>query len=299
MKKIVTIGGANGQSELLRYLRTYSDIELSAVVTMMDSGGSTGRLREEFGILPPGDIRRVMAVLSEQEDLWDMWNTVGEDGHKIGNIIIRDAFLSHESAEAAIASLQKEYQVIGNVLPVTIDNTHLHARYSNGDEVHSEGAICEYKMRPQDQIEEIWLDPHAETTNAVREAILDADAIVLSMGDVYTSLIPNLLVAGVTDAIAESSATVMYICNRVARENETVGFSSADMIETVESYLGDASIDIAFIDDSSTPYPPDSAIIQYEQSEISIDELVGNFAHDEKPSLLSGKKLAATIIEHL
>ncbi|MBI2410517.1 MAG: YvcK family protein [Candidatus Kerfeldbacteria bacterium] len=272
-KRIVTIGGGTGQPELLRGLREY-DVDLTAIVTTIDNGGSSGRLREKYGILPPGDIRRCLAALSARPELVSEWEHRFSDGpnagHTVGNLVLLEAFQKYGDVHEALQHIQERYQIRGNVLPVTLEQTNLIARLEDGSIVRGETNIDIPKHDPSLRIESVWLDPAATTTPQVRQAIADADMVVLSMGDLFTSLIPNLLVAGVTQAIAQSKARVVYICNRSTKPGETDHFTPQDFYATVERYLAPAKLDEMIVDD---------------------------IANDNNPALVSGPKAAAVIMK--
>lgn len=294
MKKIVTIGGGSGQPELLVGLREH-DVELTAVVTMMDNGGSSGVLREERGVLPPGDVRNCMVALAENpEALGRTWNARDANGHAAGNFVILDAVEKHGSWEAAIQALSAEHHVSGRILPVTTENANLVATLENGATVHGEEAIDVPAHDATLSIQKIALDQPVHATDTVLEAITQADCIVLTMGDLYTSVIPNLLVAGVTNAIAQSKATVVYVCNRSSKSGETHGFSSKDYVDILNRYLAPAKLTHVIIDNNSVAHP--NVALQVQVEDMPDTQVIStDLANENAPLYVSGKKAADAV----
>lgn len=293
-KRIVTIGGGNGQSELLRYLKDYGH-DITAVVTMMDSGGSSGRLRKERGVLPPGDLRRVLAALASEEQSVCNWEDRGDDGHAQGNMAIVNAIEEAGGLVEAVRQLNEECKVQGMVLPVTTELTDLVATYDDGQtEVRGEESIDVPQHDAALHISELSLDPPVSAPQEVVDALQRADCIVLTMGDLYTSVIPNLLVDGVTEAILASGAPVVYICNRVTKPGETHGYTTAKFAEELNRYLAPASLQYMLIDLLEGPvggYEP----VAYEEPAGDVKVVEADLADDGKPGYISGSKSASEI----
>ncbi|WP_348266293.1 YvcK family protein [Edaphobacter paludis] len=266
--RVVAMGGGTGLSTLLRGLKCYVPMrdrrkrprtpeltespglpckdarwmirELSAVVTVTDDGGSSGRLREDFKMLPPGDVRNCMVALSEDEHLlsklFQFRFDQGElEGHSFGNLFV--AALSHITGDFAQA-VQMSSQILairGKIFPATNTNVTLAAQMDDGSVVRGETNITASKRR----IVELMLEPAtAHPLPETLEAIAHADLITLGPGSLYTSLIPNLLVSGVPEALAASPATKVFVCNLMTQANESLGLSASQHIEKILQHAG-------------------------------------------------------------
>lgn len=239
--KIVVIGGGTGLPNVLMGLKQYTS-NLTAVVSMADSGGSTGKLRDEFGMLPPGDIRRSLIALSEETPMLKKLFAARFDrgtlaGHSFGNLFITALREVTGSDEQALIEANKILNVRGQALPVTLNNTHLHARLQNGKLIVGETNIDIPKHNPKLRITEVFLKPHARAYRRAVDAIRDADLIVIGPGDLYTSVIANLLVQGIPEAIRRSKAKKVYVCNLMTKHGETDGYTAADHLREVDRYL--------------------------------------------------------------
>lgn len=253
--KIVSIAGGTGSYQVLTGLKHYP-VELSAVVTMADSGGSSGRLREEFGMLPPGDVRRALLALSDlplaKKTLGELFeyrfaNGEGLNGHSVGNLLLAALTQITGREDLAIAEAERILETAGHVLPVTLDNIHLHGILEDGTVVHGETNIDVRRIRPDVPLKEVFLDPGGEIYKGAKRAIEEADLIVLGPGDLYTSVVPNLLVAGVNEAILKSKAKAIYVCNLMTKHGETDSFNAQDFILEIKKYLGKAAKKLAFV----------------------------------------------------
>ncbi len=248
-KKIAVIGGGTGVFSVLSGLRQYP-YHLSAIVTMADDGGSTGFLREEFGILPPGDIRRALVALSDKPDalLSNLFNyrfSEGEGlaGHTFGNLLITALERITGSFSQAIEEAAKLLSVKGDVIPVTLDKIRLRARLENGEEIRGETNIDIPKHDGWLKIKEVYLKPAGRANIKALEAVKEADLIVVGPGDLYTSVIPNLLVKNMPSAIKKSKAKKVCICNLMTKFGETNGFRASDFLRVMENYLGRNALD--------------------------------------------------------
>lgn len=240
--KIVVIGGGTGLPNVLLGLKQYTS-NLTAVVSMADSGGSTGKLRDEFGVLPPGDIRRSLIALSEEtpmlKQLFASRFDRGElKGHNFGNLFITALREITGSDEQALLEAGKILNIRGQALPVTLNNTHLHAKLENGKIIAGETNIDIPKHNPKLRITEVYLKPRARAYAKVIEAIKAADMVVIGPGDLYTSVIANLLVQEIPEAIRTSKAKKVYVCNLMTKHGETDGYTAADHLREVLRYLG-------------------------------------------------------------
>ena len=242
--RIVTIGGGTGTFTLLTGLKKYTN-NLTAVVSMADSGGSTGRLRDEFGILPPGDLRRALIALSsapEQLLLRQLFEYRfekgnGLSGHSFGNLFLTALNGIFNDQVKAIKEAGKLLDIKGDVLPVTLTDTHLVARLEDGTLIRGETNIDIRLVRPDLKILDVFLDPPAEACNDALKAIKKADFVVIGPGDLYTSIIPNLLVKGVKEAIAKTRGKVIYVCNIMNKYGETDGFRASNYVQELQNYL--------------------------------------------------------------
>ncbi|MCD6402179.1 MAG: YvcK family protein, partial [Anaerolineales bacterium] len=250
--KIVVIGGGHGLATLLRGLKEYS-YNLTAVVTVADDGGSSGRLRESLGILPPGDIRNCLAALSSDEEmmtqLFQYRFPVGNgdlEGHSFGNLFISAISEIVGSFEDAIAESGRVLAVHGKVMPATLHDVKLVADIlpSNSTQevrVKGESLIPMTKGR----IRHIWLEPNNPPAYpSVVKTILNADLIVIGPGSLYTSILPNLLVPDVLEAIRKTQALKIYVCNVATQPGETDGYTCKDHINVILEHCGDKLFDL-------------------------------------------------------
>jgi len=244
MKKIVVIGGGTGSFTVLRGLKKY-DLDITAVVSMFDSGGSTGLLRDEFGVLPPGDVRRCLIALAQDGDntLRDLFNYRFDEacslkGHSFGNLFLTALAQITGNEVAAIKKAGQLLHIKGNVLPVSVDHAHLGAELENGHTVVGETNIDVPKHDGKLRIKKVFIKPHASIYSETKEAILNADVIVIGPGDLYSSILPNLVVEGVSKAINASKAKKVYICNLMTKWGETNDFTASEHVKEMLKYLG-------------------------------------------------------------
>ncbi len=258
-KKIVVIGGGTGVFTVLSGLKKYFN-DLTAVVTMADDGGSTGILREEFGILPPGDIRRALTALSRSDNkiLSALLNYRFEEGgglsgHSFGNLMITALERLTGSFPKAIEEAGRILSVQGKVLPVTLTKTSLSAELENGEIIRGETNIDIPKHDGRLKIKNIWLEPRSSLNPAARKALLSADGIIIGPGDLYTSLIPNLLIKGMRETLRQASGKKIYFVNLMTKFGETTGFRLSDFVETIEKYLGKKVLDYVVFNKTKPP----------------------------------------------
>lgn len=255
--RIVAIGGGHGMATLLRGLKIFTR-NLTAVVTVADDGGSSGRLRETFGILPPGDIRNCLAALSNDEQMLTQlfhyrFSSAGElDGHSFGNLFITALAEITGSFEEAIAESGRVLSVSGQVLPSTLHNVKLVADMQLPNVLHQVRVEGESRI-PQmvGRVRRVWLEPNdAPAFPPALKAVLNADMIVVGPGSLYTSLLPNLLVEDLLGAIKASRALKVYICNIATQTGETDLYSCYDHTRALEEHVGDNLFDIVLCNDS-------------------------------------------------
>lgn len=238
--RIVVIGGGTGLSVLLKGLKRYTS-RLTAVVTVTDDGGSSGRLRAELGVLPPGDIRNCLVALAETETLMDKvfqhrFQQGGSlQGHNLGNLLLVAMSEIAGDFVSAIKEVSKILKVRGKVIPATLQHVALGASMSDGEVVTGETSIRDY----DDKIEKLFLIPEkCMPVPETLDAIMEADAVVIGPGSLYTSIIPNLLVNGVAEAIASSDAPAFYVSNIMTEKGETDDFNAADHIRVITEHIG-------------------------------------------------------------
>jgi uncharacterized cofD-like protein len=246
--KIVVIGGGTGTYNVLTGLRKYP-VDLFAIVPVTDSGGSTGILRDEFGILPPGDARQALLALSnlplKTATLRQLFgyrfnNGGGLKGHSFGNLFLTALTDLTGRPDLAIKEAGKILNVEGRVYPVSLSSSNLYARLKDGTIIKGEKDIDIRKVRPGVPLAEVYLDPKVPIYQKAKRAIMEADLIVLGPGDLYTSVIPNLLVSGVTRAIAQSKGKLIFVCNLMTKHGETDNFKASDFIREIKKHLGPA-----------------------------------------------------------
>lgn len=252
MARVVAIGGGTGLSTLLRGLKVTAE-QLTAVVTVSDDGGSSGRLREEMGVLPPGDIRNCLVALADDESLLGAlfsyrFQTGVLTGHSFGNLFL--AALSEVTGDfdRAVKESSKVLNIRGTVLPSTMRDVRLHALLSDGRHLVGESSIG----RAPVSVDRVWLEPEdAEALPLALERIARADAVVLGPGSLFTSIVPNLLVRGIPQALAACSAPVIYVCNLMTQPGETTGFDAVAHLEGLLRHVGEGLIDVMVV--NSTP----------------------------------------------
>jgi len=241
MKKIVAIGGGSAMpSAVLEGLKKYP-IEITAVSAMTDSGGSTGKLRKDYNVLPPGDIRRAFIALSSApqnlKNLFSYRFSSGSfSGHNLGNLLISGLEMELGCFEKVLDVIHDFLKISGRVLPVTKDKSHVVAVLENGKIVNGERNIDVPKHDGKLKIKKVFLKPEATAFKPVREAIIAADAIIIGPGDLFSSLIPCLLPKGIKEALKKTKAKKIYICNILTKHGETKGFCVSDFVEEIKKY---------------------------------------------------------------
>ena len=244
-KKVVVLGGGTGLSSLLKGLKMYP-VDISAIVSVCDDGRSTGYLRKEFNIPAVGDIRQVLISLSETEPLIEKllnYRFKTEDdlnGHSVGNLMLAALTNITGNLTDGVESLSKVLNLKGKVIPVTEDNVTLMAHMKDGTTVEGEHNITAARK----QVKDIFYKEKAKTNDSAIKAIEEADLIVLSMGSIYTSIIPDLICKDIIKTIDKSKAPILYVCNMMTQPGETDGFKVSDHIKVLNKYLGKRKIDI-------------------------------------------------------
>ena len=255
-KKVVVLGGGTGQSSLLRGLKLFP-LDITAVVTVADDGKSTGKLRKEFNIPGVGDIRRVLISLSETEEVVEKlvdyrFKTDSDlDGHSIGNIILTALIDLYGDLTTAVKEM---LNLKGKVYPLTNDNVVLMGKMNNGKTIEGEHNITESQLN----IKKVFYKKEPQINKEVLREIEDSDLIILSMGSLYTSIIPNLISKQIIKAIDSSKAKIMYVCNIMTQPGETDDFKVSDHINVLNSYLGKRKVDVVIVNNEKI----DEALIE-------------------------------------
>ena len=242
-QNIVVIGGGTGSFVLLSGLKQFP-VNLNAVVPVTDDGGSTGRLRDEFGFLPVGDIRQCLAALASENGLlrqmllYRFEKGQGLEGHNLGNLILTALEDIVGSEPEAVAQAAKIFRLKGRVLPVAPKLVKLAAQYSTGKTIVSEHKIEEYQLKPGETIKKLYTIPQTNLNHKVKEAIQVADLIILAPGDLFNSIIANLVIKGAKKAIQASKAKLVYVVNLMTLNSQTHHFKASDHVKEIEKYSG-------------------------------------------------------------
>lgn len=310
MKRVCVIGGGTGSYTVLTGLKNY-DLDISAIVAMSDDGGSSGKLRDEFGILPPGDVRKCITALSESSDIMRnlfqyRFEKGSVQGHAMGNLLITALREITGSDYSAIKAACRIFSVNGSVIPVTLDTVKLCAELEDGQIIYGESNIDFPQHDGSLKIRRLFFDNKAEANQDAISALANADLIVIGPGDLYGSIISNFLVEGICNAIINSKAKKVYVCNVMTKYGETLGFNTADFYNTIVSYLGRDCIDYFIINnarinndllqnyllESSEPVSIEPIEINAKSIECDIASQTSIVRHDPK-------KLAAVIVSLL
>ena len=297
-KKVVVIGGGHGQSAILRGIKKIEEIDITAIVTVADDGGSTGRLRRHFHIPAMGDIRNVLISLGESETLlatlmdyrFESSGDTDEDvmGHNLGNLILTAMTQSCGSFMESITTLCKVLNVRGDIIPATSQVITLFARMQDGTIVRGESNIPNISNR----IREVFYEEKVSATPAAIEAILNADVVVLGIGSVYTSILPNLIIPEIKEALEKSKAKVVYYCNAMTQPGETDGYSLEDHVEAFRHHGSD--VDMVVMADDEIP----DEILQRYHDEGSIEVRMKENVHDYEIMKCSLLDFSRSLVRH-
>ncbi len=284
-KNIVILGGGTGQSVLLRGLKRFP-FNITAVVSVSDDGKSSGKIRQELNVPAVGDIRSVLISLSETEDVVEKminyrFKSNGDlDGHSLGNLLLAGLTDIYGNLSNAVLQISKILNLKGEVLPLTDDNVVLMGKMSDGSVIEGEHNIT----LSDKKIEKIYYKVNPKVNKSVIKRIKDADAIILSMGSVYTSIIPHLLCKEIIKAIDSSDAKIMYVCNVMTQPGETDGFTASDHINLLNSYLGKRKIDTVITNSKKVSKKTQKIYETLEQKDlVKIDSKNINIEHINKP----------------
>lgn len=256
--KIVVVGGGTGLSTMLRGIKKYTE-NITAIVTVADDGGGSGILRDDLGILPPGDIRNCILALAETEPLMEQllnyrFSEGSLTGQSFGNLFLAAMHGISQNFEEAVKRVSDVLKVKGTVLPVTLTDVHINARLANGEVIKGECNISKGQKTGEYKIDRIELVPeNAEILPDALCAINDADAIVLGPGSIYTSIIPNLIVKGVSEAIKNSPAKVLYVCNIMSQPGESDEMTAFDHVRAIIRHSCEGMIDVCIANKENIP----------------------------------------------
>lgn len=310
--KIVVIGGGTGQSVILKGLKHYTS-NLTAVVSVGDDGGSSGRLRREFGGIPVGDIRSCIVALADEEAIMEQLFNYrfsrgeGLKGHSLGNLMMVALSNISGNYQEAISSIDQILHLGGRVFPVTTEPLELRAELADGSTLVGECNIGETEV----PIRHLYVDPpYAEVLPGVLEAIDEADAVILGPGSLYTSVIPNLCVHQMVDAIKESQCKTFYICNVTTQPGETSDYTASDHLQAIYNHSCPEMIDYMLVDDGKTKTNIELADILVQASvrvEVDYDKLdkmdtkiiETSLVSDQNPYHHDSRKLAEAILRTL
>lgn len=275
--KIVVIGGGTGLSTMLRGLKQYTS-NITAIVTVADDGGGSGDLREDLGILPPGDIRNCILALSDTEPLMEeLLQYRFPDGRlknqSFGNLFLAAMDGISTNFEEAVKNMSEVLAVTGKVIPVTLDNMKLKATLKDGTVVRGESNIPVEASKRKSPIDKLEIDPKdAKALDEALEAIMNADAIILGPGSLYTSVLPNLLVEEVKEALNKTPALITYVSNVMTQPGETDGFKVSDHLEVINNHIGTNIIDYVIVNDEEISEDLKKKYLDENSIPVEIDE---------------------------
>lgn len=298
MKNIVTIGGGTGSFTVLNSLKKYQGVHLSAIISMADDGGSTGMLRDQYGVLPPGDARRALVALSESSDMLRRlfnyrFRSGSFGGHSFGNLFLSALEKVTGDFSSAIREASRLLSINGEVVPVTLDDVRLYAELTDGTVLRGEAKIDIPKGDHREKIRRVWLEPKPKINSSAKRVLRAADLIILAPGDLYTSLVPNLVVPGMPEAIRSSKAKKVYVMNLMTKFGETHGFTAEDFVRSVENYVGPNVLDVVVC---NTAKPPARLLTRYRKEKAELIDSSSLRSKTKKPrfvhaDLLDKRKL--------
>ncbi len=307
-KRVAVLGGGTGTFTILSGLKKHP-IDISAIVNISDDGGSTGVLRDEMGVLPPGDIRQCLVALSRADNalrelFLHRFTNESLRGHNFGNLFLSALETIVGDPIKAINVAHQILRVRGRVIPVSRTPATLEAVLADGSVLRGESVIdARDSLRPP--IRRCWLQPNVQVNPVALDAIRDADAIVIGPGDVYTSIVPVILVSGIANAIAESKGTVIHVVNLASKPGQTDGFTASEHVKAVETYLSPAKLDVVIMN-SAQPSPA-LAERYKEQGEYPVEDDLRNVPYrvwrgaliaDEIRSQLPEDKIQRSLLRH-
>jgi uncharacterized cofD-like protein len=313
--KIVTIGGGTGLSTMLRGLKYYTS-NITAIVTVSDDGGGSGELREDLGMLPPGDIRNCLLALSDTEPLMEQLLQYRFTDGRLKNQSFGNLFLAamdgiSNNFEEAVNKMSSVLAVTGKVIPVTTENIILKAELENGELVTGESLIPVLSAKGESRIKRVFLDPpDAKPLPQAIDAIMEADAVILGPGSLYTSIIPNILIDDIKRSLKNTNALRIYVSNIMTQPGETDGYSVENHIKAINKHAKGKIIDSVVVNDGvlgkelEDRYSLEkSYLVQYDEEKIKnegINIIKGDFIHTENGHIRHNtEKLASILISNI
>ncbi|MBW6431688.1 YvcK family protein [Patescibacteria group bacterium] len=296
MKKVVAIGGGTGLATLLRGLKKYP-YKITAIVTMTDDGASTGRLRREAGMLPPGDIRKCIAALAKNESaILELFNYrfkrgFGITGHSMGNLFLTALTDQTGSFEGAIEKASDILNINGKVLPATLEDVHLGAEFVDNMKIMGEVRITQYgyKMR----IKKLFLNKEAPSNPRAVKAIKEADYILVGPGSLFTSILPNFLHQEIKDEFKKSKAKKIYIANVSTERGETDDFKLSDHYKEIKRYAGD--VDLILANNRRLKVGSDDGYVTPVKVDLKSKVILSEISNKNNPLYHNSEKLAEAI----
>jgi uncharacterized cofD-like protein len=304
--KVVAIGGGTGLPAALRSIRQYAD-SITAIVSVADDGGSSGRLRRDMGMLPPGDIRNCLVALAENDTMSKLFKYrfkqgFGLEGHNLGNLIITALTELNDSFDKGIDAAAEMLSVQGRVLPSTTGKVTLKASTFDGQLLAGQVAIAQTAT----PIKELYLDPpDVDAFSEAVEAILEADQVIIGPGSVFTSILPNLIVPGIGQALSETKAKKIYICNVMTQPGETELFTACDHVEAIINHGERNWIDVAIINSGEIPGNVQANFVEQRRYPVSycdetfkainVNVVLADVVDDDIPSCHSSLKLSTVL----
>lgn len=271
--RVVVIGGGTGLSTMLRGLKYYP-FDITAIVTVADDGGSSGRLRDDYDIPPPGDIRNVIAALSDTEPLLEQMfqyrfaNSVDLGGHSLGNLMLTALTDITGDFSQAITEMSKVLKVHGKVIPAANKKVTLHAELEDGTKIEGESKISKAKL----PIKRVFLEPNdVKPLPEAIQAIKKADIILIGPGSLYTSIMPNLLVKEIRDTLQEAKGKKIYICNIMTQQGETINYKASDHVQAIFDHGGQLCLDAILVNDNSVPIPLKETYLEENSQPVQVD----------------------------
>lgn len=272
-RKIVVIGGGTGLSTMLRGLKYYP-FDITAIVTVADDGGSSGRLRDDYDIPPPGDIRNVIAALSDTEPLLEQMFqyrfSASNDlsGHSLGNLMLTALTDITGDFSHAIAEMSRVLKVHGKVIPAANKKVTLHAELVDGSIIVGESKIPNAKL----PIKRVYLEPkNVKPLPEAIQAIKKADIILIGPGSLYTSIMPNLLVKEIGQAVTKAKGKKIYVCNLMTQQGETVRYRASDHVKAIYDHIGQRCLDAILVNDDNVPLPIKENYLEENSEPVQID----------------------------
>ncbi len=308
IKKVAVIGGGTGSFTVLRGLKKYPQVDLTAIVNMMDDGGSTGILRDELGVLPPGDIRQCLVALSESSNLMRKlmnyrFANGSLQGHSLGNLLITALEKTTGSFENAVEEVGKILAIKGKVVPVTTDKCRLAVELNNGESIYGEKNLSNINLTGN--IKKIFLNPVARANPKALAAIKEADLIIIGPGSIYSSLISTLLVGGMKEALSETKAKKMFIINLMNKKGRTDNFTVKQHIAEMERHLDANIFDYALYNTENPPlellekYALEGDIVKYGEETLKDTKCIPIKAFDsELKEVQKGDFIKRNLIRH-